>query len=123
MIQKLIFLLSIILANQLSASAQQIPSGRYVDLSGSEDFYVVVVNGRVSSTQCVPGRGCPPVSQFQILNFNSSIPAITVKHQNWTHEMCLESTAPSWANKVRVAYCSFDKGWTIYMDKDRQMTF
>lgn len=111
MIQNFIALLAIVLANQQPAVARQIPSGKYVDLAGSEDFYVIVVDGRISSSQC--GRVCPPVSQFQILNFNTSIPSIMVEdHLNRKWSMCLESTAPSWANRGRVAYCNFDKGWT-----------
>ena len=116
-LKNLMVLFSMILANQLPASAQQIPSGKYVDLVGSEDWFVVIKNGRVSSSQCI--IWCPPVSQFQILKLNSSIPAIMVKdHQNNIMSMCLESTAPSWAKRFTVAYCSFDKGWT----KDDQRT-
>ena len=115
-LKNLMILFSMILANQLPASAQQIPSGKYVDLFGSEDWFVVIKNGRVSSSQC--GRSCPPVSQFQILKLNSSIPAIMVKdHTNHIWSMCLESTAPSWAKRGTVAYCSFD-GWTSVRSKN-----
>jgi len=112
MIKKLITLLAIVIANQQPSVAQPIPSGEYVSNFGSEDYWVRVVDGRITSAEGST-RHSPPVSQFQILDFNSLIPAIKVKtHQNHIWSLCLVSTAPSWGRYWRIAYCDFDKGWT-----------
>ena len=82
MTKKLITLLAIVIANQQPSVAQPIPSGEYVSNFGSEDYWVRVVDGRITSAEGST-RHSPPVSQFQILDFNSLIPAIKVKtHQN-----------------------------------------
>lgn len=91
--------------------SQSVSPGKYVDLAGSEDYYVNVKNGVVISAEC--GRVCPDPKGFRIVGINKSVNALKVITP-WgkTLSLCLASSAPKWARMQDVAYCEFKAGWT-----------
>lgn len=97
-----------------------IPNGKFIDVVGGEDFYIIIKNSIVVDFDGCLGnarRGCATaIPEVIISAFNPSTQAITINVPTWKlHQLtlCPQQTAPQnvdWRSGEQYR-CDFQRGW------------
>jgi len=98
------------------AQSNLIKDGRYVDLVGSEDYFLVVKSGVIIDAECGPSCDSPAArrdhaGRHQILSTNPTMSTLLVRTPfGDIYAFCREELAPP-VRRFNTIQCDYNHGW------------
>jgi hypothetical protein len=99
------------------AQSNSLKDGRYVDLVGSEDYFLVVKDGVIIEAQCGPSCDSPVArrdhaDKHHILSINPTKSTLLVRvPYGHIYAFCHEELAPS-VKRFNTIQCDYNRGWS-----------
>jgi hypothetical protein len=97
---------------------QALSDGKYVDLAGSEDYYVILKGGVIVDAECngppcdLPATRRGHAAKHKILATNSIMSTLLVQvPYGHVYAFCREDKAPN-SKRGDVHECDFNRGWS-----------
>jgi hypothetical protein len=101
----------------MPAYPQVLKDGKYVDLVGSEDYYIILKGGIIVDAQCggppcdLPAMRSSHAVKHKILGTNPLMSTLLVQvPYGHVYAFCREDTAPN-VRRFEIRECDYKHGW------------